>query len=338
MSAPVLTFFNNKGGIGKTSLIYHLSSMFAKLRKRVVVADFDPQANLTATFLTEEQIDEIWNSSMEGNTVYQCVRPLSGAGDITRPTLRNVAPDLFLLPGDAALSYFEDTLSEEWLKSATDANLYRPLRILTSFWQLMRMAGDEVQADMILVDVGPNLGAINRSVLLATDFVAIPLGTDLFSLQGLRNLGPTLRSWRISWKKRLDDWEDSPENEQYPDFQLPLGEMRPIGYLCQQYRMCLDRPVKAYDKWARHIPSVYRENVLAEPPDEEKTIENDPYCLATVKHYRGLVPMGQERRKPIFELTSADGAMGSHAGAVRDARKDFELLAQKISAKMNEAV
>ncbi|MDR1581551.1 MAG: AAA family ATPase [Synergistaceae bacterium] len=335
MSAPVLTFFNNKGDIGKTSLIYHLSSMFAKLRKRVVVADFDPQANLTAAFLTEDQIDEVWNSSMAGSTVYQCVKPLSDVGDITRPVLRNVAAGLYLLPGDVALSHFEDTVSEEWPKSMADVNLYRPLRILTSFWQVMRMAAEEVQADMILADVGPNLGAINRSVLLATNFVAIPLGPDLFSLQGLRNLGPTLRRWRISWKKRLDNWKENPECTQYPDFQLPLGEMRPIGYLCQQYGVRLDRPVKAYDKWAERIPSVYRKDVLDEPPDEEKKIENDPYCLATIKHYRSLVPMGQERRKPIFELTSADGAIGSHAGAVQDARKDFERLAQKIAAEMN---
>ena len=44
--------------------------------------------------------------------------------------------------------------------------------------------------------------------------------------------------------------------------------------------------------------------------------------------------MAQEHRKPIFNLTSADGAIGSHANAVQDARKDFKTLAVKISEKM----
>ena len=47
MSVPVLTFFNNKGGVGKTSLVFHLAWMFAEMGKRVVAVDLDPQANLT---------------------------------------------------------------------------------------------------------------------------------------------------------------------------------------------------------------------------------------------------------------------------------------------------
>ena len=334
MKAPVLTFFNNKGGVGKTSLIYHLAWMFASLRKRVVITDLDPQANLTAAFLEDDEIEAIWSKQTPGSTIYQSVKPLTGVGDIAHPILQNVATDLYLLPGDVALSSFEDTLSTEWPSSMGDNNLYRPMRILSSFWQVMQMAAEKVQADILLVDIGPNLGAINRSVLVATDYVAIPLGADLFSLQGLSNLGPTLRSWKSLWKKRLDNWDENSEKRQYPNFQLPAGRMQPIGYLCQQHGIRLDRPVKAYDKWVQRIPSVYREAVLNETPVPNLKQDQDPHCLATIKHYRSLIPMGQEHRKPIFSLSSADGAIGSHANAVTDARKDFRLLAQKIAAKI----
>lgn len=334
MSAPILTFFNNKGGVGKTSLIYHLAWMFASLHKRVVIADLDPQANLTAAFLDEDKIEAIWNDLKPGSTIYQSVKPLTGVGDIVSPILQNIATGLYLLPGDVALSGFEDTLSAEWPSSMGDNNLYRPMRILTAFWQVMQMAAKNAQADIILVDIGPNLGAINRSVLLATDFVAIPLGADLFSLQGLSNLGPTLRSWQNLWQKRLDNWHGSQESDQFPDFQLPAGRMQPIGYLCQQHGVRLDRPVKAYDKWVQRIPATYREAVLKEESVQGMKQEDDPYCLATIKHYRSLIPMGQEQRKPIFNLTSADGAIGSHANAVADARKDFKQLAVKIAGKM----
>jgi len=338
MNPPVLTFFNNKGGVGKTSLIYHLAWMFASLHKRVVVLDLDPQANMTAAFFDEERIEALWCSKIPGSTIFQCVKPLTGVGDIAAPVLQSIANDLYLLPGDVNLSGYEDALSNEWPGSMGDNNLYRPMRILSSFWQVMQMAAAKVQADIILVDIGPNLGAINRSVLLATDYVVIPLGADLFSLQGLKNLGPTLKSWKNLWQKRLDNWQVSQELQAYPDFHLPQGRMQPIGYLCQQHGVRLDRPVKAYDKWVNRIPNTYRESVLVEPIDDSIKQADDPYCLATIKHYRSLIPMAQEHRKPIFNLTSADGAIGSHANAVQDAKKDFKQLAEKIAEKIGVAL
>ncbi len=248
MSVPILTFFNNKGGVGKTSLIYHLAWTYASIGKRVVAADLDPQSNLTAAFLDEDKIEEIWDGKTIGATIYQCVKPLAGVGDIVEPVLQNMSTDLYLIPGDVELSGYEDALSDEWPKSMGNRNLYRPMRVLSSFWQVLQMAVDKVQADIVLVDVGPNMGAINRSVLIATDYVVIPLGADLFSLQGLKNLGPTLRSWRDLWNKRLDNWRSSEEANDYPDFRLPEGKMQPIGYLCQQHGVRLNRPVKAYDK------------------------------------------------------------------------------------------
>jgi cellulose biosynthesis protein BcsQ len=335
---PVITFFNNKGGVGKTSLIYHLAWMFASLNKRVVIADLDPQANLTAAFLDEDRIEEIWEKRGAGSTVYQCVKPLTNVGDIADPSLQRITPDLYLLPGDVALSSFEDVLSLEWPNSLRDANLYRPLRILSSFWQVVQKAAEKVEADLILVDIGPHLGAINRSVLLATDYVIIPLGADLFSLQGLSNLGPTLRTWKSQWEKRLCNWRENRESEEYPDFKLPCGNMQSIGYICQQHLVRLGRPIRAYDKWVQRIPGVYRSAVLDETSVDDLKPDDDPYCLATVRHYRSLIPMGQEYRKPIFNLTPADGAIGAHANAVRDAKNDFKQLAVKIAEKMGVPV
>jgi cellulose biosynthesis protein BcsQ len=187
------------------------------------------------------------------------------------------------------------------------------------------------------VDIGTNLGAITRSVLIATDYVIIPLGADLFSLQGLKNLGPTLRSWKGLWAKRLENWKRSSDFGDHPDFKLPDGRMQAIGYLCQQYGVRLDRPVKAYDKWVKKIPEVYREAVLQDTATNQVTPDTDPHCLGTIKHYRSLIPMSQEHRKPIFNLTSADGAIGSHASAVQDAREDFKELAVKILAKIQSS-
>ena len=322
MSVPVLTFFNNKGGVGKTSLVYHLSWMFAELGRRVVAMDLDAQANLTAAFLDEDELEDLWEGPTGPKTIYRAIEPLTQVGDLAAPLLKRVASRVHLVPGDVALATFEDTLSESWPAGMGDSNLYRPFRILTAFWQVAQMAAAQVDADIILVDVGPNLGAINRSALIASDYVAIPLGADLFSLQGLKNLGPTLRSWRSLWKKRRDNWKS-------PDFTLPRGSMKPLGYVVHQHSVRLSRPVKAYDKWVNRMPAVYHEYVL-EDTTTAATPAEDPQCLATLKHYRSLVPMGQEARKPIFRLTPADGAIGSHAQAVQSAYGDFEELAEKL--------
>lgn len=326
MTTPVLTFFNNKGGVGKTSLVYHLAWMLSRTGHRVLACDLDPQANLTTAFLDEERLERLWEGNVgeAGRTIFQCVEPLLRVGDLLRPSLQEISPTLHLIPGDLALSGFEDTLSGEWPNALGSSNLYRPFRILTSFWTVMQTGAEETDATVVLADVGPNLGAINRSALIATDHVVVPLGADLFSLQGLRNLGPTLRRWRTEWGKRLDNWPS-------PDFPLPASNMQPLGYIVQQHGVRLRRPVKAYDKWVNRMPEEYARSLRgdgkgpfpASPPE-------DGHRLATVKHYRSLVPMGQENRKPIFDLTPADGAIGSHAAAVQDARRDFKRLAELI--------
>ncbi|MGH8704152.1 MAG: ParA family protein, partial [Burkholderiales bacterium] len=174
--------------------------------------------------------------------------------------------------------------------------------------------------------VGPNLGAINRSALIGSDYVAIPLGADLFSMRGLQNIGPTLRSWRGLWKKRVENWSDQ-------TFDLPPGRMHPIGYIIQQHSVRLSRPVKAYDRWVHRMPSVYADSVWGKKSKTDDPAE-DPNCLGTLKHYRSLVPMAQEVRKPIFSLTASDGAIGSHAIAVQGAYGDFEQLAERIRRKI----
>ena len=330
MSVPVLTFFNHKSDIGKTSLVFHVAWMLSEMGKRVVAIDLDPQANLTSAFLPEEILEVLWdpdNAAQRNTTVYQCVRPLSEVGDILEPQTQAINPRLHLVPGDLGLAGFEDLLSREWPDALGSGNLYRPFRVLSSFWQIAQSAARQHSADIILADVGSNLGAINRSALIGTDHVVIPLAADLFSLQGLRNLGPTLRAWRADWSKRVDNWTN-------PAFPLPAGSMQPTGYVLMQRIERLSRPVMAYQKWATRIPETYRQSVLNQPTSP-KVPPIDGDCLVRLKHYRSLVPMAQEVRKPIFQLTTADGAIGSHSAAVRDAWSDFRALTVAILERIN---
>ena len=167
MTVPVLTFFNNKGGVGKTSLVYHLAWMLSESGHRVLACDLDPQANLTSMFLEEDRLESVYEGS-EGSpspsgTIFECVRPLMEVEDLRSPTLQEITGDLRLIPGDLALAGFEDRLSAEWPNALGSSPLYRPFRLLTAFSSIMQNGACQMDASIILADVGPNLGAINRS-------------------------------------------------------------------------------------------------------------------------------------------------------------------------------
>jgi chromosome partitioning protein len=322
MSTPVIAFFNNKGGVGKTSMVYHIAWMFADRGLRVIAVDLDPQGNLTAAFLDEDRLERLVPLNDHAATIFGALQPLKrGTGDVADSHLEIIADRLGLILGDMALSTFEDQLSEVWPKCMDRDE--RSFRVTSAFWRIMQQAADAHRADAILIDLGPNLGAINRAALIASDFVVIPLGPDLFSLQGLQNLGPALRRWRQEWAERLT-------RNPVADLKLPLGQIKPLGYMVLRHSIRLDRPVKAFDRWIARIPSTYVESVLDLPPTSA-TVDTDPNCIAKLKDYRSLMPLAQEARKPMFFLKPADGALGAHTYAVADAYSDFKTVAQKIA-------
>ncbi|WP_419551670.1 ParA family protein [Candidatus Poriferisodalis sp.] len=326
-----VAFFNNKGGVGKTSLVYHLAWMFADLGVGVVAADLDPQANLTSMFLDENEMERLWASKAPRDTVSGALVPLiEGLGDISPPKTLMPRPGISLVPGDLSLSRVEDQLSSQW-PLCLDDDQPRAFRVITALSRILQHAQRESEADLALIDVGPNLGAINRAALIAADHVVVPLAPDLFSLQGLRNLGPTLVSWRNGWKERLDK---AAGTEGLDGVAMPSGAMQPIGYVVQQHAVRLDRPVKAYARWMDAIPNEYRTAVLKEADGHQLVVENDEHCLGLLRNYRSLMPYAQDARKPMFFLRAADGAVGGHVNAVRDCYDDFRNLACAISDRI----
>ncbi|MBI5183195.1 MAG: ParA family protein [Nitrospinae bacterium] len=320
----IIAFLNNKGGVGKTSLVYHLAWMYADLGIKVIAGDFDPQANLTSMFLDEDRLEELWPENEHPETILGIIKPiLKGTGDIAEPHVENIEDNIGLIVGDLGLSLFEDKLSDAWPRCHDgDESAFR---IISAFFRILVDAAERRKADLALIDVGPNLGAINRAAIIASQYVTIPLAPDLLSLQGLKNLGPTLRQWRGQWEERL---------KKNPDkyLILPEGNMEPAGYVIIQHAMRMDRPVKAYERWMSRIPEVYMESVLGEEGREvPTTVEKDAHRLFMLRHYRSLMPMAMEARKPIFFLKPADGAIGAHANAVSECYEDFKGLAINIA-------
>ncbi len=317
-----IAFFNNKGGVGKTSLVYHCAFMFAEQGLRVLAVDLDPQSNLTIMALDESRLEALWPDEEHPLTMYGALAPLfDGTGDVHPAHIEPLSNRLGLLVGDLALSRIEDDLSTEWPRCLEGRE--RAFRVTTAFWRVIDEAAKRHQADVVLLDVGPNLGAINRSALVASSHVVMPVAPDLFSLQGLKNLGPTLRKWRSTWAAALPQAPRALGG-------MPQGEMSPVGYVLMQHAERLGRPTKAYAKWQKRLPVAYRESVLG---DESSDVQNDGNQVHRIKHYRSLMPMAMEARKPMFSLTNADGAIGAHQANVQQCHDDFSALITEIAAR-----
>jgi chromosome partitioning protein len=320
-----IAFFNNKGGIGRTTLVYHLAHMMVDQGQRVLMVDLDPQSNLTTMCLSEERLEELWPDSVEHpSTVLGSVRPLlRGTGDINEPHVEELREGLGLVPGDFGLSTFEDELSDAWSRALDrDASAFQTL---SAFHRLAGLAANKEGADVVLYDMGSDLGALNRVALLAADFILTPLAPDLFSMQGLRNLGPTLIGWRRSWKARLDQ-------NPTPSLDLPSGEMRPLGYVVIQAGMRLSHPVRTYAKWVSRIPGEYHRSVLRDEACPS-SMDEDPWCLGIMRHYYSLMALARDARKPIFHLKPAEGAIGVHMDTVERCRKDFDALSRNLLSR-----
>jgi len=327
-----IAFFNNKGGVGKTTLVYHLAWAYADLGVRVLAVDLDPQSNLTGLSVAEERLEALWGDDpAERRSVYGAVSPiLEGLGDIGEAHTEALGERLHVMVGDVLLAGFEAKLAETWPK-CLDKDV-AAFRAQSAFARLIKRAVERVGAQVVLIDVGPNLGAINRAALLAARWVVTPLGADFFSIQGLRNLGPVLHDWREEWAERR---KKNPSKA----VALPGGEMQPAGYIVTQQNLHGGEVSNAYRKWLERLPTEYANLIAAQRSEEGTALElAEPWELGLVKHYRSLMAMAHSARKPVFHLKAADGALGAHATAAQRAGGEFRALARKIAERVGLAL
>lgn len=248
-----LTIFNHKGGVGKTTLTVNIAAALASLGKRVLLVDSDPQCNLTAYLVEESVVDDLLDNSDSdtGRTVWSALRPLSdGTGDLRLIDALERLPNVYLLPGDVRIAEFEQELAPAWAECFQ--RKVRGIRHTTAFSQLIDLTAQRLGIDFVFYDAGPNIGPLNRVILLDSDYFIVPAACDLFSIRALKTLGHTLISWIRDWQTILDLVP--------PGMHLLPGTPRFLGYIPQRFKTYGGNVASSY---AKYLPRI------------EKSIESD---------------------------------------------------------------
>ncbi len=315
----VIAFYNPQRRSGVTSLVYHLAWMCSDAGLNVLVADLDPQSSLTRMFANDEDLDPGLEVDAD-STLYDALRTANGGATSFR--VSEPAPGLGLASGGLLLGTLVGELSQQW--SAYMAGEAGTVPLLTALSRILDRSAADVGASTVFVDLGPNFGVLNRTVLTVADLVVAPVVTDLPSLRGLRVSGPTIRRWR-------DEWVEARRRNEASHSDLPQGGMQPIGYVVVQRANRLDHLI-GRSWYMSRIPRAYSESVLDESvPSDPMDVGSDPYCLGVLRAYDFLEPMAREASKPIFRLKSADGVAGGQERAVQRCRQEYRDLAKVIA-------
>ncbi|MFZ1528850.1 MAG: AAA family ATPase [Ferruginibacter sp.] len=210
----IISVFNNKGGVGKSTLTYHLGNALAELGHKVLMVDLDPQCNLTICAMMEEDLHNIWaeedtfiddyemafanNQDISNSTrsIHFILKPtedgLSEPNHLPPP--HQIGRNIDLIPGRLSLHKYENRIAERWSGIYQGDNL--AIRTVTNIRNVCQRYAELKGYEYVLIDTSPSLGILNKVIISTVDGFFVPAQPDMFSLYGIRNIGNALQIWQ----------------------------------------------------------------------------------------------------------------------------------------------
>jgi cellulose biosynthesis protein BcsQ len=274
-----------------------LALALAEAGKRVLLVDSDPQCNLTSYLVDEAVVNDLLDQadSREGRTLWTAVKPLveaTGEPHVIPPV--ELPKGVMLLAGDIRLADYESELSPFW--GECFQKRVRGFRGTTALSAVVNAVSADRAADIVLYDTGPNIGPLNRTILLDCDFFVIPAACDLFSLRAIKTLGHTLALWISEWRTLL---ELAPDNL----YLLP-GEPKLIGYVPQRFRVYASKPAFAYSELLPRIEKSVTEDVITVLARLDRALVSRaqaPLRLAEIKDFGALANAAQQQGVALWD-------------------------------------
>jgi cellulose biosynthesis protein BcsQ len=317
-----VAMFNNKGGVGKTTLTCNIASYFATRKsKRVLVIDCDPQCNSTQLVMGQEFATQLyWEEKNRDKitTIRDILQPIEdGDADIDK----NVHPvissknrfNVDLIPGHPYFSIIEDRLGSAWhdLQGGDLGGIRK------TNWNTELCKHLAPHYDLIFFDLGPSLGSINRSVLIGCSKFITPMGADIFSILGIKNIAVWLNEWITRYAQGTNLWESKNKTTSRRGRQYEVQSELPItrgycGYTMQLYitksYAGVRRPTRAYENIINDVPSIIEES---RGEYFSPMVTASEAKLGDVPHLFSLIPLAQSVNAPLIDLKTSDGLVGS---------------------------
>lgn len=327
---PTLALFNHKGGVGKTTLTVNIADTMADLGLTVMLVDADPQCNLTSFFLEEKVLDDLLGESGDdnGGTVWSAIKPVVlGKGPI-----REIQP--FALPngnllcaGDVLLADYEEELPAAWTDSF--ARKPRGYDVMCALSRASQQIAAGQHADLIIFDVGPNVGPLNRTILLDSDFFATPVAADLFSLRALSTVGRSIARWVGDWKtvRHLAPPADRAE--------ILKGLPKYLGYITSAYKVSAGRlATRPHEYWEAKIAPRVRDRIIEDIRKQDPSLlpPDGSNKIGAIKDFHSLAPQAQQLGISIGKLRGHVNP--GYYEQVNEAAQEFDMLTREILRRM----
>lgn len=320
----IISVFNNKGGVGKSTLTYHIGCALAEQGKKVLLIDLDPQSNLTLYGLTEAQLEEIWESEekyiadyksakqsipndefitfhKKPHSIHYLLKPTedgeSDESELSPPI--TILPNIDLIPGRLTLHLFENRLSKNW----SDAFLGEPqaIKTVTAIRKKCEEYSNLYNYDIILIDTSPSLGVLNKVIISNSDNLIIPCAPDMFSDYGIRNIGNALAIWKKEFETMYSLLSDS--KRQY----FPKSFVKLLGYTVYNAKKRSDAKndlniALAHYHYAKKLPETIHKYI----PESCLIGDFEKYFQCSIGdnaiiHGHGTLPtMAQKYKKPMW--------------------------------------
>ena len=327
--AKKLVFFNNKGGVGKSTLAYNAAVEFANKGYKTVLVDLDPQCNLTRLALGDEYFENTIFAA-QSKTIYDILSGVvEGGADIDATgafeQAKGAQHNLYLVRGDMRLSEYENILASGYNAAAAGQQIgYFQTSAIDRF---LREKGMHDEIDIFVIDTSPTLGLLNRVILLGCDYFVVPLMPDALSLQGIENLGKMFEQWKINWRNTGKALSGPIENQ----FVLS-GEGLFIGYILNSYNVYGQRPIKDHRKWIDQIPGKIQEFLSEKHCRNGLVAASSAKSLHDIQDYGRLPAIAHEYGCAIFDIDPAKAEItqpGSKEN-IEKSKQEFNELADNI--------
>lgn len=323
-----IALYNHKGGVGKTTLTVNIAAALASLGKRVLLVDADPQCNLTSYLVNSDVVDN-WldkSDSPNGVTIWSAIKPFSeGTGELKNIKSFERQERVFLIPGDIRLSQFEQQLNMLWFE-CFQRNL-RGLKGVSAISEIVNLVAKKENIDYIFYDIGPNIGPLNRVILLDCDYFIVPAACDHFSVRALKTLGHSLHSWITDWNTIS---QIAPDN-----VSLLPGKPRFLGYILQRFKMYGGAMAEKFAPYASKMERSAHSDIVLPLRSIDKELAKGSMSqnkLGQVKDFGSLVILSQDQGEPFFSVTGGTTALKD------DAQQVFSTIAKNIVSRIKNDI